>query len=66
MYLIASSDNFADYSSLSSFAATVEDLIEMFIENKMFVNPDKFQAILLDKKKPDGTGTKLTVGSISI
>ena len=32
----------------------------------MFVNPDKSQAILLDKQKPDYTGTKLTVGSEEI
>ena len=32
----------------------------------MLVNPDKFQAILLDKQKLDYTGTKLTVGSEEI
>ena len=32
--------------------------IEWCIENKMFMNPDKFQAILLDKQKSDYT--KLT------
>ena len=32
----------------------------------MFVNPDKFQAILLDKQKSDYTGTKVTVGSEGI
>ena len=32
----------------------------------MFVNPDKFQAILLDNQKLDYTCTKLTVGSEEI
>ena len=58
--------------SLNSFATNVEDLIELlksgcnvaiswFIENKMLANPDKFQAILLDKQNSDYTA-KLTVG----
>ena len=67
--LIASAHNFCN-----SFAETVEDLIELllsecnldsewFIENKVFVNPDKFQAILLDKQKSDCIGTELIVCS---
>ena len=32
----------------------------------MFVNPDEFQFILLDKQSSDYTGTKLTVGSKEI
>ena len=40
--------------------------IEWFIENKMFVNSDKSQAILLDKQKSDYAGTKITVGSEEI
>ena len=32
----------------------------------MFVNSDKFQAILLDKQKSDHAGTKITVGSEEI
>ena len=70
--LIASAHNFR-----SSFAETFEDLIELlqsecnlvsewFIENKMFVTPDKFQAILLDKQKSDYTGTELIVCSEEI
>ena len=69
--LISSAHNFADNNSLSFFVATVDDLIEMsqsecnlaiewFIENNMFVNPDKFQDILLDKQKLDYTGVKLS------
>ena len=37
--------------------------IEWFIKNKMFVNPNKFHIVLLDKQKSNYTGTKLTVGS---
>ena len=75
--LIVSAHNFADDNSLSSFAGTVEELIELlqtecnvvielFIENKMLVNRDKFPAILLDKQISDYTGTKLTAGSEEI
>ena len=39
---------------------------EWFIENKIYVNPDEFQAILLNKQKSYYTGTKLTVGSEEI
>ena len=38
----------------------------MFIENEMFVNPDKFQAILLDKQKSHYNGNKLNAGSEEI
>ena len=38
----------------------------MFIENEMFVNPDKFQAILLDKQKSYYNGNKLTARSEEI
>ena len=75
--LIASPHNFADDNRLIYFAVTVEDVIEplqseckvameWLIENKLFVNPNKFQAILLDKQKSDYTGTKITVGSEEI
>ena len=68
--LIASAHNFADGNRFSSSAGTVEDLIEplqsecnlaikWFIENKMFVDPDKLQAILFDKQKSDYTVTEL-------
>ena len=54
--------NFADDNTLSAFAETIletidvlqsgsEIIIDWFNNNKMIVNPDKFQAILLDKKK---------------
>ena len=52
--------NFADDNTLSAFAETILELIDIlqsgseividwFKNNKMIVNPDKFQAILLDK-----------------
>ena len=53
--------NFAGDNTLSSFARTVNNLVSIlesesdcdinsFRDNGMTVNPDKFQAILLDKK----------------
>ena len=61
---LASLYNFADDSTLSAFAATVsrliktlesesEVVIDWFKKNKMFVNPYKFQIIILDKRKSD-------------
>ena len=54
--------NFADDNTLSAFAETILELIDIlqsgfeividwFKNNKMIVNPDKFQSILLDKRK---------------
>ena len=54
--------NFADDNTLSAFATTVSELIKIlesesevvmdwFKINKMVVNPDKFQAIILGKRK---------------
>ena len=60
---LASLYNFSDESALSAFSTTVsrlikilesesEDVIDWFKKNKMVVNSDKFQAILLlDKRK---------------
>ena len=58
----ASVHNFADDNTLSCFAKTVKDLINVLKEesevamnwlssNKMIVNPDKFKSIILTKKK---------------
>ena len=55
---------FADDNSLSTAAKTVTELkntsqsvseviINWFKNNKMIVNPEKFQAIILDKQKHD-------------
>ena len=60
--VLASLYNFADDNTLSAFATTVSELIKIlesesevvidwFKINKMVVNPDKFQAIILDKRK---------------
>ena len=56
--------NFADENTLSSFARTAKSLVSIlksksscainwFRNNSMNVNPDKFQAILLDKRNSD-------------
>ena len=56
--------NFADENSLSAAAKTVTELkntlqsasevtTNWFKNNKMIVNPEKFQAIILDKEKHD-------------
>ena len=58
----------------SSFAKTTDGLaralqsesncaIEWLDENKMIVNPDKFQAILLDKCKLDLTDKNIKIGN---
>ena len=59
---IASIHNFADDNTLSAFADNVSQLINIlqsepeviipsFKTNKMLVNPDKFQVIIIDKKR---------------
>ena len=58
---LASLYNFSDDNTLSAFATTVSELMEIFVpesevaidwftKNKMVVNPDKCQAIMLDKR----------------
>ena len=60
--LVASAHNFADDNTLSSFAKTIENLISLLESereitinwsknNRMIVNPGKFQAIIFDKHK---------------
>ena len=59
---IASMHNFPDDNTLSAWGKTVSKLtdklesesniaIDWFTKNKMIINPDKFQAIILDKTK---------------
>ena len=59
---IANVHNFADDNTLTAFANNIQNLIHLlesesrvaikwFKDNKMIVNPGKFQAIILDKKK---------------
>ena len=61
---LASPYNFADDKALVAFATIVSRLIKIlksesevvidwFKKNKMAVNPDKFQAIILDKRNTD-------------
>ena len=58
--------NFGDDNTLSAFSKTIEGLlhilqseslktIKWFKENKMIVNVDKFQVLLIDKRKQDHT-----------
>ena len=75
--LIASVHNFADDSTLSAFAENVSKLINIlqsesevitdwFKENQMIVNPDKFQVIIIDKKKGDHTNEKVVIDNKQI
>ena len=75
--VLASLYNFADDNTLSAFATTVSELIKIlesesevvidwFKINKMVVNPDKFQAIILDKRKRDHTDEHITVDNQQI
>ena len=75
--VLASLYNFADDNTLSAFATPVSRLIkisesesEVVIDwskkNKMAVNPDKFQAIILDKRKRDHTDEHITVNNQQI
>ena len=69
---LASLYNFVDDNSLPAFTITVSRLIKIlesksevvidwFKKNEMVVNPDKFQAIILDKRKRDHTDEIITV-----
>ena len=69
---VASPDKFTDDNTLSPFAATVSRLIKLLESKsevvmyiglrkiKMVVNPDKFQAIILDKRKCDYTNEPIS------
>ena len=68
--LIASVQNFADDNSLSNITKTIDSLkqtlesecklaIKWFHENKMIVDPDKFQVIVLHKRKSSNTEVKI-------
>ena len=69
--------NFANDNTLSAFAETIlemidvlqsgsEIIIDWFKNNKMIVNPDKFQAILLDKRKSDHKNQRIVVENQNI
>ena len=68
----ASLHNFVDGNTLLAFAETnleliyilqsgSEIVIDWFKNNKIIVNPDKFQAILLEKRKRDHTNQRIVV-----
>ena len=72
--LIASAHNFADDNSLSNVAKTIYSLnqtleseckvaIKWFHGKKMIVNPDKFQAMVLDMRRSSNTEVKFIIGT---
>ena len=74
---LATCYNFADDNTPSAFATTFSRLIKIsesesevvidwFKKSKMVVNPDKFQAIILDKQKRDHTDERITVDNQQI
>ena len=75
--LIALVHNFEDDNTLSAFAETVSKLINVlqsesevitgwFKKNHMIVNPDKFQVIIIDKKKGDHTNENVVIDNKQI
>ena len=65
--------NVADDNTLPSFASTLKQLlpvaesecevaINLLHNNKMIVNPDKFEVILLDKRGSDNTNIEVKIG----
>ena len=74
---IASMHNFADNNTLSAWGETLSKLIgtlesesniaiDWFTKNEMIINPEKFQAIILDKKKPNLTNIPLTIDNQTV
>ena len=79
IYFLNKSDclNFADDNTLSAFANTIPELIHIlesesdiainwFRENDMIVNPDKFQAIVINRKPTDNSTFLLNFDSKNI
>ena len=73
----ASVHNFADEDTLASFASTLKELLSILeseceaatnwlYNSKMFVNPVKFQTILLDKRGSDNTNIEVWIGNEKI
>lgn len=71
---LASLYNFADDNNLSAVVAIVsrliktletesEVIIDWFKKNKTVANPDKFQTIILDKRKSGHTNERITVNN---
>ena len=70
----ASVHNFADDNTLCSFAKTLRGLVTILQSecetainwlhnNKIILNPDKFQVILLDKGRSDKTNIEVEIGN---
>ena len=68
-------NNFADDNTLSAWEETVFKLIDSlesesniaidcFTKNEMIIDPDKFQAIILDRKKSNLTNIPLTIDNL--
>ena len=75
--LIASVHNLADDNTLSAFVETVSKLINIlqskseviadwFKKSQMILNSDKFQVIIIDKKKEDHTNENVVIDSKQI
>ena len=75
--LIASVHNFVDDNTLSAFAKNVSKLINIlqsesevmtdwFKKNQMIVNSDKFEVIIIDKKKGDHTNQNFVIDNKQI
>ena len=74
---IANAHNFADDNKLTAFANSSQNLIHLlesessvaikwFKDNKMIVNPGKFQAIILDKKKNNHTQETIKIDNKAV
>ena len=74
---IANAHNFADDNTLTAFANSIQNLIYLlesessvaikwFKDNKMIVNPGKFQAIILDKKKTNHTQETIKIDNKAV
>ena len=51
---------------LPIFESECEAAISWLLNNKMIVNPDKFQVILLEKRSSDNTNIELKIGNEKI
>ena len=69
--------NFADDNTLSAWRETVSKFlstlelesniaIDWLTKNEVIINPDKFQAIILDRKKPNLTTIPLIIDNQTI
>ena len=74
---LASLNNFVDDKTFSAFATTAsrltevlesesEVVIDWFKKNKMTVNPNTFQTVILDKRKSDHTNESITIDNQQI